>query len=679
MDTNIEDRITPEEKELFDLLQSIISVVSPSTTIRAAGGWVRDKLLGKNPDDIDIMVDNMSGAKLGNLVANFMGLKGPNVIKENPDASKHLETATMNIPVPSGKVFELDFAEARQEVYHDDSRIPEIKPATAKEDAQRRDLTINALFYNLKTKQVEDFTGKGLADLENMYFRTPLDPIKTFRDDPIRIFRAIRFIARYGAGPDQIDPAMLEAMSDPSLRQIINDQEKLKTERIMQELVKVSKGANPSIAFNLLKDTGLFRDILEQSIKGTKYEGQIAPLDMGQNNQHHELNVWDHSMKVIENILQFYPDTDPEKRAIMVLSALMHDLGKLHYGIQKQKGNSTSYSGHEKSSADLAEFILKYLKFSGDYIHNVSKNAYHHMRLHELERREPKKTPEAQEKAMLISLRRSIGKMLADGIKATDIMNHSIADAYSKTTGVVSAEVVAKYQKLQSLLEAAYVSIPLLEEASRKIPLILNGNDIKNLGIPYGPMVGEALRFLENLTMENPNITQEEAKMAIRRQYNLPEPSTEIPQTKEASSCPKHLLSKNVEAIHKAIREKNVTLAMSLVRELSTEHDTDDYTLEEIAKAMFHIITLDKTQKDIGVLVPLFESSNKNFFSTKLCIPILGILLTIKTGTEDKVIEEVFERMSNMDSDGVRQMLSHLSKSSERMKLAKQLESKYLG
>jgi tRNA nucleotidyltransferase (CCA-adding enzyme) len=358
MNIDITNNLTPDEKELFDSLRSIVQEVAPGSSLRVAGGWVRDKIMGKLSDDIDFMVDNMSGEKMARLITEKMGLQGPHVIEANPDASKHLETAGVKIPISNGTEFDLDFAMARQEVYNDESRIPEIKPASPQEDAMRRDLTINSLFYNIMNGELEDFTGKGIDDLSSMTIRTPEDPLKTFQDDPLRIFRTIRFASRYNGN---IDEETLAAMNDPSLRASIL--QKVKKERIQEELHKTLKGPNPLVAVNLLKSTGILEDIIGEAIKGSEFEGKMAPFDMDQNNPHHELTVWDHTVKVVENILMYYPDTDPEKRAIMILTALMHDLGKLYYEIHEDKGDKTSYSGHEKASGDISKLILKYLKF----------------------------------------------------------------------------------------------------------------------------------------------------------------------------------------------------------------------------------------------------------------------------------------------------------------------------
>lgn len=119
--------------------------------------------------------------------------KSYGVIKANSDQSKHLETAVIKVQGIS-----IDLVNLRSEEYGADSRVPVISIGTPEQDALRRDLTLNALFFNINTGMIEDFTGKGIDDLKNQVCRTPLDPLKTFLDDPLRLLRVIRFAHRFG-------------------------------------------------------------------------------------------------------------------------------------------------------------------------------------------------------------------------------------------------------------------------------------------------------------------------------------------------------------------------------------------------------------------------------------------------------------------------------------------------
>ena len=101
IDTNI--KLTNEEKEIFSIIGEVIDKYVPATEAFVAGGWVRDKLLGTESDDIDVVLSNMSGEDFAKLVAQYMDIKDPHVIRENPEKSKHVETAKMHIPLSSGQ------------------------------------------------------------------------------------------------------------------------------------------------------------------------------------------------------------------------------------------------------------------------------------------------------------------------------------------------------------------------------------------------------------------------------------------------------------------------------------------------------------------------------------------------------------------------------------------------
>ena len=127
--------------------------------LRITGGWVRDKLLGKQSHDLDIAINHLSGEEFASRLLEYLAAEDPQLkaqsvhtIKKNPDKSKHLETCTT-------KLFglDIDFVNLRSEKYTADSRVPVIECGTAEEDALRRDATLNALFYNLNQDKIEDF------------------------------------------------------------------------------------------------------------------------------------------------------------------------------------------------------------------------------------------------------------------------------------------------------------------------------------------------------------------------------------------------------------------------------------------------------------------------------------------------------------------------------------------
>lgn len=172
--------------------------------------------MGIESDDIDIALDDMYGQEFAKLISEHLNKeensdkKRYGVIKANSDKSKHLETATIRV----GDVF-IDLVNLRSETYSEDSRVPEIEIGTPEQDAFRRDLTINSMFYNINTGKVEDYTGKGLIDLKKRVLRTPLDPLQTFLDDPLRLLRTVRFANRFGF---EIAPEIAEAAKNAKVR-----------------------------------------------------------------------------------------------------------------------------------------------------------------------------------------------------------------------------------------------------------------------------------------------------------------------------------------------------------------------------------------------------------------------------------------------------------------------------
>jgi len=156
-----------------------------------------------------------------------------------------LETATMKV----GR-FWIDFVNLRAETYAD-TRVPtEVRIGTATEDALRRDLTINSMFYNLKTGQVEDLTARGLTDLAAGVIATPLAPTTTFLDDPLRVLRAVRFAARLRFA---LDPGLREAASSPAVRAALAS--KVSRERVGAEVDLMMRSDDPVGAMRLISAT----------------------------------------------------------------------------------------------------------------------------------------------------------------------------------------------------------------------------------------------------------------------------------------------------------------------------------------------------------------------------------------------------------------------------------------
>ncbi len=343
------------EQKVF---KSVLDVAQKhGLTLRVAGGWVRDKVLGKESHDIDIAVDGkidgkpVTGAMFAELMAKESG-KSFAVIAANPEQSKHLETATMDVHGVS-----VDFVHLRSETYGD-SRIPEVSVGSPEVDAHRRDLTINSLFFNINENKVEDLTGKGVSDLKAGIIRTPLESVKTLKDDPLRALRAIRFAAKFGF---KVDESLMEAMQSDDVRQAFAD--KIAVERMSSELDGIMK-FNPVLGTRLLVETGLLDNVVPE----------LAKMDFDQKTKWHDKTVLDHTLALAEELHNKFPDDVDLKWA-----AILHDIGKPGSATVHKDGQSLTFIGHEKLSAKMTEDILNRLRFSKDRIKNIRRLVDKHM------------------------------------------------------------------------------------------------------------------------------------------------------------------------------------------------------------------------------------------------------------------------------------------------------------
>ncbi|SPT17084.1 unnamed protein product [Triticum aestivum] len=248
---------TELEQQIFGRLLDVVHHGGLGTQLRVAGGWVRDKLLGKNSTDIDIALDDLTGKEFCEKITDYYEkvisheLKTPCVIPCKPGQSKHLETAKIILSDISD--ITIDFVNLRSEKYAENSRIPTAEYGMPEEDAFRRDLTINSLFYNINTNLVEDLTRRGLEDLKKGLIVTPLPAKVTFLDDPLRVLRAIRFAARFSF---TLAGNLKEAASDEKVK--LNLRSKISRERIGQEVDHMMSGKYPVDAMCHIRDLGLF-------------------------------------------------------------------------------------------------------------------------------------------------------------------------------------------------------------------------------------------------------------------------------------------------------------------------------------------------------------------------------------------------------------------------------------
>lgn len=255
---DVEKKVVNLLKKTADFIESKSSS-SSSLEVRLAGGWVRDKLLGLSSDDLDVTLNKVTGVDFANSIFEYVhSLDSDSVIPYkdalgkltvNPDQSKHLETATLSL-----FDLDIDFVGLRAESYDDKSRIPSVTPGTVETDALRRDFTVNTLFFNIRTEKIEDITKRGYKDLQTKVLVTPISPLQSFLEDPLRILRGIRFASRFEF---TIDPSVVSAIQDPKVCKAF--EKKVSKERVGEEIEKMLKGANAKLALQLLYSTNTYQ------------------------------------------------------------------------------------------------------------------------------------------------------------------------------------------------------------------------------------------------------------------------------------------------------------------------------------------------------------------------------------------------------------------------------------
>jgi len=392
--------LTPKEKNIFEFLKTVKKGHGLNIQMRVAGGWVRDKLLGIPSDDIDIAID-MPGYDFAQLVAeaavrhNIIDVSKAYKVSLEKSADPLEKAPDDKLMVGAVDLFgqKIEFVPMRTEHYPDpNSRQPQITTTNnPKEDVRRRDLTINALYYNIDTGEVDDFVG-GKKDLGiegdgQIVLRTPDESYKTFHEDPLRLLRVLRFHSRF---PNSvIDDSIVKAMGDPSIHESYS--KKVASERAGPELMKMLMG-NPVDSLKLLFSTGLYKSAFKVPEMDDLHPEGIM---MNQQTPYHKYNLLDHTLEVVKNMNKIMQDNgeSDHMRGLMNLAALFHDFGKMKGGVQKPHPKNVEqmqYIDHERASTKMANQILKSIGVGRDERDIVNQVIRLHMRPHSADKWGPK-------------------------------------------------------------------------------------------------------------------------------------------------------------------------------------------------------------------------------------------------------------------------------------------------
>jgi poly(A) polymerase len=436
------------------------------------GGAVRDELLGiPHEADFDIVLQGSSEE-----LAQLLYKKKVSGIR--PVTYERFGTAMVMV-----RETQIELVTARRESYEAGSRKPLVEPASLQEDALRRDFTVNTLMRNLHSWELLDPLGKGLDDLKGKVLQTPLDPIATFHDDPLRMLRAVRFRWKLGFIPAK---GLYGAIKSEAARlQIISG------ERIRDELIKMLLQPTAPDALRDLMDLGLFE----------QFAPELPPMVGLDQGPYHHLDAWEHSLLVLSNVVKTslpprsmgkYPQgeggaselighpgsqTRESHELTLRLAALLHDVGKpkTHY-IDFGRIRTT---GHEEVGAEMAEELLRRLKFPVDLIDDVTLLIRNHSRLGY----GPDLSPSSARRVI-----RDLGDLIPPFL---DLVQ---ADRDAHKPGI----------KTPDLTQARQMIDRILQEAPREmLDSPLEGGEIMELlKLTPGPEVGKWKRFLTEQVLD---------------------------------------------------------------------------------------------------------------------------------------------------------------------------------
>jgi poly(A) polymerase len=429
--------------------------------LHLVGGSVRDALLLRLGDDLDFCTDATPEETL-------------ELVQGWADAIWETGREFGTIGIQKNGL-RLEITTFRAEAYDGVTRNPIVHYGkTLLEDLERRDFTINAMAVSLPGHVFTDPYG-GLADLAAKVIRTPATPAQSFGDDPLRMLRAARFAAKLQF---TVDPPVVAAMTD-----MCADLDRITAERIRDEFTKLMCGADPITGLRLLVDTGLADRFLPE-ISGLK-------LEIDEHAQHKD--VYEHTLIVVANAIRL---EDDEPDFVLRMAALMHDVGKPATKAVGRDGR-VSFHHHEIVGARLTKQRMKAMKYPKDITSEVVELVALHLRFYGYGRGEWTDS--------------AVRRYVTDAGPLLNRLHKLTRSDVTTRNRRKAANLAADYDALEERISRLQA-----EEDLARVRPDLDGNAIMELlGVPPGPIVGQAWRYLKELRLDRGPLNRDEAEAEL--------------------------------------------------------------------------------------------------------------------------------------------------------------------
>lgn len=440
------------ENPVLQILRDALRGTEYEGRLFLVGGYVRDKLMKRagsvGLDDIDLVLEGDASG-----VANLLWKK--RVAWHKPVEFPTFGTAMVRVggSGPDNPGAQVELVTARQETYRQGSRRPVVTPGTIASDALRRDFTINTFLENLHTGEITDPTGRGYADLEAGILRTPLDPVVTFTDDPLRMLRAARFAAKLGFA---VEENTLAAIRQNAFR--LSPEHGISFERVRDEVMKTLPTAGAAQGLEMMRETGLL----------VQFAPELAAMHGVTQNRYHLYDVWTHTMVALSNLP---PDAD----ALLRLAVLFHDVGKPATRTVDLQSGDVHFYEHEKVGAEIARTVMNRLKFSGDEIDRVVALVGLHMRYGAY-------NGEEWTDASVRRLIRAVGEHRRDLFTIARADISACATTYGNGAPIPTADLAGLSERMEHIEATAHITTATSPLSGQEI--------MERLVLPAGRLVG---------------------------------------------------------------------------------------------------------------------------------------------------------------------------------------------